>query len=120
MKSRKTIIIILTVTLIIASFFAGSYMQKKENARIRNERCGILISFALDKAQNGDLSDEGTVKALVSNVYAAYEMCDDPVISSQLHDLWNVMVSDGDDIAAIREIALIELSDALRAVRTND
>lgn len=43
--------------------------------------------------------DEDTMEALISNVYAAYEYCDDPYMASALHDLWNALIFDGENIS---------------------
>ena len=120
-KIIKIIIAIILIAIIIASFFAGSYMEKKANETERINRCITLITFAIDKLENEDLSDEGTMRALISNVYAAYQVCDNSKTSNQLHDLWNYLIFESDDnIDAAKDIALHELNDALRTIKTAD
>ena len=34
------------------------------------------------------------MEALISNVYAAYQFCDQPHLSEQLYDLWNTLIFD--------------------------
>lgn len=123
-KNRKTIIGLISVIvclLLVASFFAGSYWREKKQSDVRLQRCCHFISFAIDKAENDDLSDSSTVKALISNVYAAYESCDDEIPKEQLHQLWNLLVhaTDGgeDDI---RLIALNELNAVLKCIKPAD
>ncbi len=58
------------------------------------------------------------MEAIISNVYAAYAFCDDPVLQSQLHDLWNVLIFEGDNYAAAKDILLAELKSVSNALRT--
>ena len=96
-------------------------MTQVKNANARSGRCSTLIGFAIDKAENGDLADQGTMKALISNVYAAYQFCDNSVVANQLHDLWNFLIFESDgNLENTKEIALIELNDALRAIKVSD
>lgn len=55
--------------------------------------------------------DEDTMEALISNIYAAYEYCDDPDMASALHDLWNALIFDGENISGKEE----ELKSALQS-----
>ncbi len=119
--SKKVLISIILIVIIVASFFAGRYVTQVENTNIRSGRCCTLISFAIDKAENGDLADQGTMRALISNVYAAYQFCDNTTVANQLHDLWNFLIFESDgNLENAKEIALIELNDALRAIKVND
>ncbi|MBR3841168.1 MAG: hypothetical protein IKM20_08540 [Erysipelotrichales bacterium] len=121
MKFTKSLFLnIIIVVLIVVSFGAGSYIKEQEYRNSRIQRCGTLITFALDKVENGDISNQDTMEALISNIYAAYEYCDDPVLANQLHDLWNVLIFEGDDYAAVEDILLIELKSVLEAIRTNE
>ena len=119
--SKKVFISIILIAIIVASFFAGRYVTQVENTNARSQRCCTLISFAIDKAENGDLADQGTMRALISNVYAAYQFCDNTKVANQLHNLWNFLTfkSDG-DLENAKEITLIELNDALRAIKVSD
>lgn len=119
MKTDKKVFIIIIIIMVI-SFIAGRYVTQVGNANVRSERCCTLIGFAIDKAENGDLADQGTMRAVISNVYAAYQFCDDSKVASQLHDLWNFLIFESDgNLENAKEIALIELNDALRAIKTN-
>ena len=112
---------IIIIIVMVASFFAGRNVTQVENSNTRSERCCTLIGFAIDKAENEDLADQGIMRALISNVYAAYQFCDNSVVANQLHDLWNYLVFvNDDDSESVKEITLIELNDALRAIKTSD
>ena len=95
-KTVKIISCIAVLVLLAVSFLMGSYVKERENLNGRQQRCHALIVFAVEKAENGDIADPGVMQALVSNVYAAYQFCDDPALAAQMHDLWNALVFDGD------------------------
>ena len=119
--SKKVFISVILIIVMAASFFAGRNITQVENSNTRSERCCTLISFAIDKTENEDLTDQGVMRALISNVYAAYQFCDDSVVANQLHDLWNFLIFESDgDLESVKEIALKELNDALRAIKTSD
>ena len=123
MNTNKKVFIsvIIIIIVMVASFFAGRNVTQVENSNTRSERCCTLIGFAIDKAENEDLADQGIMRALISNVYAAYQFCDNSVVANQLHDLWNYLVFvNDDDSESVKEITLIELNDALRAIKTSD
>ena len=123
MNTNKKVFIsvIIIIIVMVASFFAGRNVTQVENSNTRSERCCTLIGFAIDKAENEDLADQGIMRALISNVYAAYQFCDNSVVANQLHDLWNYLVFVNDDGSeSVKEITLIELNDALRAIKTSD
>ena len=94
---------------IIVSFAAGSFMKEQEYLDRRAQRCNTLISFAIEKAEHEDLSDQAVRKALVSDVYAAYEVCDRPNLSERLHDLWNTLIFDGDSYIGEEDLLITEL-----------
>lgn len=119
--SKRVFISVILIVIIVASFFAGRYVTQVENTNTRSAYCYTLIGFAIDKAENGELTDQGTMRALISNVYAAYQFCDNTKIANQLHDLWNFLIFESDaNLESAKEIALIELNDALRAIKTSD
>lgn len=119
--NRKLLFSIALIVIMIASFFAGSYITEKENSENRIEHCGTLIEFAIDKAENEDLADQGVMRALISNVYAAYQFCDDSKSANQLHDLWNYLIFESDgNVDTVKDITLHELNAVLRSVKTVD
>lgn len=117
-KKTKVLITAAVLICMAASFWTGSYMKAQEHRKSRAQRCGTLISFALAKTENEDLSDPGVMQALISNVYAAYQFCDDSVTANQLHGLWNMLIFEGENTAAVKEILLIELNSAAERVKT--
>ena len=65
------------IILMVISYIVGSQMKEHEMRRNRSQQCNTLISFAIDKAENHDLANQDIMEALISNVYAAYQFCDD-------------------------------------------
>lgn len=121
----KMILIPGILVLLLASFWMGGYVKQQTYIKSREQRCGTLVSFALGKAENGDILDPGTMKALISNVYAAYQFCDDPVLQTQLHGLWNYLLFEEEDVAeedaaAVRDILLRELKSVQDAIKKKD
>lgn len=116
-KSRKTIIGLISVIiclLLVASFFVGSHVREQKLLDARIQRCRTFISFAIDKAEKEDFADQSAMKALASNIYAAYQYCDDVKEAELLHDLWNYVLLYSDDSGA-KEIVLQELYAVLNA-----
>ena len=96
-KAAAAVIFILAVCI---SFFAGQYLSGKKQTKTRAEKCQTMMTFAADKLDEMSGGyDEDTMEALISNVYAAYEYCDDPHMASALHDLWNALIFDGENIS---------------------
>ena len=121
MKKSRIVAAGLILALVAASFFFGRYATEQENRNARLERCSTLIKFAIDKAENGDLTDAGTMRAMISNVYAAYQFCDDGKAANQLHKLWNYLIFETTgSIDGVKEIALQELSAVLHSIKTSD
>lgn len=118
MKGQKMWIAIVLILLVIASFCAGRYLTEQKHESARTERCQTLILFAIDKAENGDLADEGTMKALISNVYAAYQFCDHSISANQLHDLWNYLIFESENAADAKTVALQELNAVLHSLQS--
>ena len=106
-KGTKILILIAFIIVAGTSFMAGSYIKEQEYLDGREERCKTLITFAIDKAENQDLSDPDIMEALISNVYAAYQVCDESTVAAQLHELWNALIIEGEGFIG-REDELIE------------
>ena len=81
------------------SFWAGGALKVREYENVRAQRCRTILSFAVEKAESGELSEPDAAEALASNVYAASQICGDPDLSAQLHDLWNSLIFEGDSYA---------------------
>ncbi len=101
------------VTAVVLSFFGGQYTAQQQFRQHRSERCKTLISFAINKAENKDLSEDVVLDALISNLYAAHEFCDDPYVSAHLNDLWNTLVVDESQLVQDPDM----LADQLRELR---
>lgn len=119
-RNRGILLCIVVAAVAAVTFMAGRHIEKAENKAARAQKCSTLIVFAIDKAENQDLADEGVMKALISNVYAAYRYCDDSICANQLHDLWNYLIFESEDTAAAKEIVLQELNAVLRSVKQPD
>ena len=96
-RITKVLIPLLFVIAIAVSFWAGSYWAEQKQEEYRAQRCLRQITFAIDKAENHSLSDDGVREALISNLYAAQEFCDSPVLHAQLNDLWNTLIYRSED-----------------------
>ena len=120
MKRRKKLLITtVLIALILASFLAGSHIKEQEFRNRRVQQCSTLISFAVAKVEHGDLADPNTMEALISNVYAAYQYCDNSIAANQLHDLWNFLIFE-EDHTNTKEIVQTELNDVLRAIKAGN
>ena len=106
---KKIIICFTIVILLVASFFAGSYVKELEQNEARIYRCRTMISFAIDKTEKENIDEPSVRAALASNIYAAYQYCDDVTTAEQIHDLWNYVLNEGDKSAA-KEIVAQELN----------
>lgn len=96
-KAAVAVIFILAVGI---SFFAGQYLSGKNQAEARAQKCRTMMTFAADKLDDmSEAYDEDTMEAMISNIYAAYEYCDEPDMASALHELWNALIFDGENIS---------------------
>lgn len=98
MQKCKKLIIPIAFCAVICSFLCGRYSKEQEYTASRLQQCQTLISFAVEKVDNKDIADQGVMKALISNIYAAYELCDDPILADELHNLWNELIFESNDI----------------------
>lgn len=98
------------VAAIAISFFAGVKTKEKMEQEYRAQQCRTLLSFAIDKTANQDLSDPDVVEALCSNVYAAYQFCDTPALADQLHTIWNHLVFADDSFPAQNQLLTDQLT----------
>lgn len=121
MKKYKIIIAgIVFSILIIASFFWGELYKEQEYINSRMQQCETLVSLAINKVENQDISDQGVMKALISNIYAAYELCDDSILAEELHDLWNDLIFESDSYDAIHDTTQKKLKDILQTLKANN
>ena len=97
---KKAAAAVIFIAAVCISFFAGQYLSGKKQTKARAEKCHTMMTFAVDKLDEMSGGyDEDTMEAMISNVYAAYEYCDDPHMASALHDLWNALIFDGENIS---------------------
>lgn len=105
---KKTLILISFILCLVLSFFGGKYMQSQQNLKLRSQQSHTLITFAIDKIENlKNQYEQDEMEALISNIYAAYEYTDDGELAGALHDLWNALIFDGENISS-REDDLID------------
>lgn len=108
-KIIKAVIFLSFLVAIGVSFFVGRHTKQQEYLDNRLQNCHTLISFAIDKAENQDISDSNIMEALISNVYAAYQFCDQPHLSEQLYDLWNTLIFDGNSYIGQEDMLVAQL-----------
>ena len=101
--------IVMLMIAVGAAFFAGSYRKEKEYMESREQRCQRLMLFAIDKVENHDLSESGVREALISDLYAAHEFCDNPELDAQLNNLWNNLIYRSDEYVGREDMLLEEL-----------
>lgn len=117
MRRKKIISVIISIVLILAAFFAGGFVKEQKNRQRREEHCRALIGFALEKAENRDISDPGVMKAMISNVYAAYNFCDDSIMADELYNLWNDLIFNDESDDTIRSNTQRKLKDISQRLR---
>ena len=119
-KGTKILILIAFIIVAGTSFMAGSYIKEQEYLDGREERCKTLISFAIDKAEKHDLSDPNIMEALISNVYAAYQFCDDSTAAAQLHELWNGLIFEGESYVDNEDSLIEQLNNIAEMIRVEE
>lgn len=124
---KKMIIIGIFAVSVCLSFFAGNYFCGKENIKLRDQRCHTMIGFAIDKLDDIKTKyDADGMETLISDVYAAYENSNNGELSSALHDLWNALIFDGENIvgkendliAALKEKNAQSIKEIAHSMRT--
>lgn len=71
-----------------------------------------MMDFAIDKLDEIKTQyDTDMMEALISNVYAAYEYSNNSELSSALHDLWNALIFDGENIVGKENDLISALKD---------
>ncbi len=112
----KLLLAALALAALAGAFYAGRYIEAQEQTAKENARCRQYILFAMDKAQNKDLSDDMVMEALISNVYAAHESCRDVEMSAELSDLWNTLMLRGEEILGHEEMLVRHLRGILQGM----
>ena len=114
---KKVIITVIVIAVIVLSFMGGQYYEKKENIKVKNNKCNTYISFAISSLEHMKTyeGDETYLKAIISDIYAAKEITTDMELNSALHELWNALMFDGYNLENRED----ELIDALKNYRDN-
>lgn len=110
---KKGILIAAFLAVICTSFFAGKYYSEQNHLQDRAQRCSTMLVFAVDKLEDLQLQyDADSMEALISNIYAAYEFCDSGELSVALHDLWNALIIDGENLVGMENDLITALKEA--------
>lgn len=95
-KLGAVLVIVFFIAGVVLSFLAGNYMSNKEYMEERTQICRKYISFAIDTVQKKGLDLGGKTESIVSNLWVAHEFCDNPELSAELSNLWNILVYEED------------------------
>ena len=95
-------------------------MKEKEYMESREQRCQRLMLFAIDKVENHDLSESGVREALISDLYAAHELCDNPELDAQLNNLWNNLIYRSDEYVGREDMLVEELRMILEKMQAEE
>ena len=96
---KKIFMSVVAVVACCVSFAAGNTVCRQNMIESRNRKCNTLISFAVDKLDTlKNEYDSDVMEAVISNIYAAYEYCDEAEMKYALHNLWNALIFDGENI----------------------
>ena len=122
MKKRVAIgaAVVASLLCICLSFSLGLRQGQRDAEDLQAQRCRALLSFSVDRL--GELKARHSPEvaaALTSHVYAAYWCAQDAALSSALHDLWNALVFDGENLSG-REDRLIAALEAQNAQGVRD
>ena len=114
MKSFVTILIsVFFIGAVVFSFFIGDHMSDKAHTENRAEQFGKYVLLAIDTVENKSLSLEGASEAIASNIWVAHELCDNPEISANLSNLWNILVYEKDIFLGQENVLISQLKDIL-------
>lgn len=109
---KKMFVIGVFVVSVCMSFWAGNYFRCREESERRKQQCNTMIAFSVNKLENLKKQyDADTMEALISNIYAAYEYSPSGELSSALHELWNTLIFNGENIAGKEDDLIIALKD---------
>lgn len=112
LKAKQLLIAGLFIVSICASALVGHYISKQSTLKERAHTTQTFISFSIGKLE--DLKkgyDADTTEALISDVYAAMQFTDDAALASALHELWNALIFDGENIVGREDILIKALED---------
>lgn len=86
-------------------------MSNKSHIKSRAEQFNKYISLAIDIAEDKVLSVDGVSEFIASNLWVAHEFCDNPEISAELNDLWNILVYDKNVFVGQEDMLIMQLKD---------
>ena len=112
-KLGALLTIVLFVAAVTLSFFAGDLMRDKAHNEEQAEQFDKYVSIAIDTFENKDLSVDGALEAIASNIWVAHELCDNPEISAELSNLWNSLVYEKDILVGQQAVLAVQLKDIL-------
>ncbi|MBS6935603.1 MAG: hypothetical protein KH155_01115 [Clostridium sp.] len=112
-KLGALLTIVLFVAAVTLSFFAGDLMRDKAHKEEQAEQFDKYVSIAIDTFENKDLSVDGALEAIASNIWVAHELCDNPEISAELSNLWNSLVYEKDILVGQEAVLAVQLKDIL-------
>ena len=109
---KKLFIVGVLIVSICLGAFAGHYVSNQNTLKDRGIKRETLISFAISRIE--DLKngyDEDNMETIISNVYAAVQFTDDVDLYFALHDLWNALIFDGENIVGKEDDLIKALKD---------
>ena len=112
-KLGALLTIVLFVAAVTLSFFAGDLMRDKAHKEEQAEQFDKYVSIAIDTFENKDLSVDGALETIASNIWVAHELCDNPEISAELSNLWNSLVYEKDILVGQEAVLAVQLKDIL-------
>lgn len=111
---KKFLMAFVLIAAVCLGFFVGISFSNHKQAENRAERVHTFLSLSVDKLEDLQQQyDSDVMEALISDVYAAYQSCDDTVsLAPALHELWNALIFDGENLTGQEEALIHALQDA--------
>ena len=111
---KKFLMAVMLIAAVCLGFFAGISFSHYQQAENRAERVHTFLSLSVDKLEDLQQQyDSDVMEALISDVYAAYQSCDEKeALAPALHELWNALIFDGDNLTGQEEALIQALKDA--------
>ena len=114
MKRLGTVlIVVLLVAAVTFSFFLGDHVSNRAQREKQAEQCGKYISLAIHTVEGKGLTLAGASETIASNIWVAHELCDNPEISAELSNLWNILVYEKDTLVGQEDALAFQLKDIL-------
>lgn len=110
-RFRIPLALLLAAAVAALSFFAGNDWSRKEHLKDRARQFDKYISIAIGIVEEKGLVTDGAKEAIASNLWVAHELCDDPEISAELSNLWNMLVYEEDTLAGQEAVLASQLKE---------